>query len=142
LSEHLRGNLYVPASLMQLHKGLLNACAEKRHASWLKCPKRLHICPLVPFGKGASYVPEYEFGFVRNRQRIKSSLDTSLFQFLTPPSFKRAKAANRNCDGDTKSNESEQLRPTNAHGPYQFAASLMARALECAALLIPRPTTP
>ena len=54
----------------------------------------------------------------------KSSFDASLFQFLPPPSLKRTKSANRNRDGDPKSEESEHLRPAKRPRVHNFAPSI------------------
>ncbi len=41
LSEHLRGNLNVPARLMKFHKRVLNLPTEQSHTTWLNGPDSL-----------------------------------------------------------------------------------------------------
>jgi len=59
----------------------------------------------------------------------KSSFDASLFQFLPPPSLKRTKSANRNRDGDPKSEESEHLRPAKRPRVHNYAPSIAGARL-------------
>jgi hypothetical protein len=80
-----------------------------------------HIRPLVPFREWTAYVSEDEPGLVRNSQRVKSSLDASLFQFFTTPSFKGPKPANGNRDGNREADESKQLRPAKCPTPHEYA---------------------